>query len=133
MLQLTDDMKTNVPKIDNQHQELIDLINELVTVNTHLTKTLEVEKTLKFLTNYVVKHFTDEEVLQRQTYYPKYDWHRSQHQEYIKAVNELKEDFKRSGSTPQFSLQIQQTIINWIVKHIKHADVEFGRFLNEKK
>jgi len=130
---LTEDMKTGVAKIDEQHQELIHRINELKTMGSQASSKEEVQKTLNLLGEYVVKHFADEEKLQEQCNYPKYEMHKELHRNFVKEYLKMKDEFATNGNTLKFTLELTQIVINWLIKHIKGVDVEFGRYYNENK
>jgi hemerythrin len=121
-------MEVGVVKIDEQHKELIDRINSLVTMGSKVFSQEETQKTLDFLGNYVVQHFGDEEELQKECNYPKYEWHKAIHQDFIKDFIKLKEEFARYGASFNFTLELNHRIVSWIVRHIKSEDVEFGKF-----
>ena len=128
---LTEDLKTGVAKIDEQHQELIDRINELKTMGAQVFSKEEIQKTLDLLGEYVIKHFADEEQLQNQSNYPKYEMHKELHKNFVKEFLKMQEEFASNGSSLKFSLELTQVVINWLIKHIKMADVEFGRYYKE--
>jgi len=129
MIALSKDMEVGVAKIDAQHRELIDRINAVTSMGVKSVSKEEAQKTLDLLETYVIKHFGDEEALQKQANYPKYEWHKGQHQLYIAEIKKLKKEFSDNGESAKFILDVSNSIINWIVRHIKSADVEFGKFL----
>ena len=129
MITLSKDMEVGVPKIDTQHKELINRINAVVSMGTKSVSNEETQKTLDLLGAYIIKHFSDEEALQRQSNYPKHEWHKKQHQIYIGEFDKLKSEFAANGSSAKFTLALSNSIIGWIVKHIKSADVELGKHL----
>jgi hemerythrin len=128
MITLTKDMEVGVPKIDAQHKELVDRLNAVTAMGTKSVSKEETQKTLDLLGEYIVKHFGDEEALQRQSGYPKYDFHRGQHQIYVAEFAKLKKEFAANGVSAKFTLDLNNSIINWIVMHIKTVDVEFGKY-----
>jgi hemerythrin len=132
MINFTPDLLTGVSAIDEQHKELINRINAVVSMGTKSVSKEEIEETLNMLSDYVKKHFNDEETLQRKSGYPKYDTHRQLHQQYISEIQRLKSEYVKNGPTVQITLQINKSIIEWIVKHIKNVDVELGKFLKSK-
>lgn len=132
MITLTKDMELGVPKIDEQHQELIDRLNTVISMGAKSVSKEETEKTLDLLCDYILMHFSDEESLQKQSGYPKYHWHRSQHQIYVNEIGKLKQEFYANGTSAKFTLDLNNSIVNWIVRHIKAADVEFGKFYRER-
>ena len=126
MLELTKDMETGVPKIDEQHRELIHRINTVLSLGTRSVSHEETKKSIDFLDAYIIKHFGDEESLQRQSKYPKYEWHKDQHKFFVAEFKKLKEEFAANGPSAKFTVGMNNFIINWIVKHIKTVDVELG-------
>ncbi|MCL2617038.1 MAG: hemerythrin family protein [Defluviitaleaceae bacterium] len=132
MVNFTPDLETHVPKIDNQHKELFKRINEVVAMGAKSVNKEETDKTLVLLGDYIKEHFRDEEELQKKSGYPKYEWHRDQHKQYIDSFNKLKAEYTKNGPSAMFTLQLNKSIIEWIVKHIKHVDIELGKFINQK-
>ncbi len=127
MITLTKDMETGIPKVDAQHKELVDRLNTVTSMGAKSVSAEETKRTLDLLGEYIVKHFGDEEVLQKQSGYPKYEWHRGQHQLYVGEFNKLRQEFARNGVSAKFTLDLNNSIVNWIVRHIKTVDVEFGK------
>ena len=132
MIALSKSMEVGVSKIDTQHKELIDRINAVSAMGLKAASREETQKTLDLLGAYIIKHFSDEEALQKQSNYSKYEWHKGQHASYIAEFNKLKNEFTANGHSPMFTLTMNNSIINWIVKHIKSADVELGKHLKSK-
>ncbi len=89
----------------------------------------ETEKTLDLLTNYTVFHFGDEEVLQRQSNYPKHEWHKGQHKIFVDGLKKLKAEFAANGPSPKFTMDVNNLVIKWLVNHIEIVDVELGKFI----
>ena len=131
MINLTKDMETGVQSIDAQHRELIDRINAVTYAGQKSFTKEETQKTLDLLDQYIIKHFSEEEALQKQAGFPKYDWHKGQHRLYIEEFKKLNREFVANGHSAKFTLTLSNSIIGWIVKHIKSADVELGKFLNK--
>jgi len=133
MITLSKDMEIGVKKVDDQHRELIDRINAVSAMGIQSFSKEETQKTIDMLGDYIVKHFGDEEGLQIQCGYPKYEWHKGQHKILIDAYQKIKKDFADSGPSAKFTLDLNKSIIDWIVRHIKSADAEFGKYYNEHK
>ena len=133
MIKFTPDLETKVPKIDAQHKELFKRINDIVAMGVKAVNKEETDKTFKLLSDYITEHFRDEEELQRKSGYPKYEWHREQHKLFVDSFKNLKQEYDKNGASAAFTLQLNKSIIDWIVKHIRHVDIELGKFLNEAK
>ena len=128
MITLSKDMETGVAKIDAQHRELVDRINAITAMGPKSVSNEETKKTLDLLGAYIIKHFNDEEALQKQSNYPKYNQHCEQHKLYIAEFEKLKKEFAQNGHSAKFTLNLSNSIISWIVRHIKSVDTEFGKF-----
>lgn len=133
MIALTKDMEVGVAKIDTQHRELLDRLNAVTSMGVKSVSKEETKKTLDLLSDYVIKHFSDEEALQKESNYPKYSWHKGQHQLYISEIARLKKEFMANGVSAKFTLDLNNSIVNWIVRHIKTVDVEFGKYYQSQK
>jgi hemerythrin-like metal-binding protein len=128
LIALTKDMLIGVDKIDAQHKELIDRLNHLVSLRTESVSDDEIKKMLDFLSDYAVKHFADEEALQIQSGYPKYEWHKKQHQLFVDEYRKMRQEFDCNGFSAEFVSKLKDSVISWIVNHIKSVDVEFGKY-----
>ena len=100
---LTKDMEFGVAKIDEQHRELINKINELIEMSGEMFSTEEIKKTLATLSDYVTKHFADEEELQIKCGYPKYELHKIQHKDFINKFLKMASKFPSEGATFKFN------------------------------
>jgi len=131
MITLSKDMEVGVLEIDTQHMELVNRLNALMSMGHDAASKEETQKTLDLLEEYIVKHFADEEELQRKNKYPEYESHKKMHELYIGEFQKLKKEFADNGHSIKFTMDLNNSLINWIVKHIKSADVELGRFLKK--
>jgi len=125
-------MEVGILEIDAQHMELVNRLNALTSMGHEAVSKEETQKTLDLLEEYIVKHFADEEELQKQHNYPEYESHKKLHQLYIGEFQKLKKEFDENGHSLKFTMDLNNSLINWIVKHIKSADVELGKFLKNK-
>jgi hemerythrin len=127
MIALNKDMEVGVGNIDGQHRELVDGLNTLVAASIKSDSQEEMQNILNYLEKHLVSHFSHEESMLKQSGDPKYEWHRNQHQYYMDEFNKLKNEFAENGCSDQFLANLNKSIINWIVMHIKTADAEFGK------
>ena len=132
MITMSKDLEVGVLEIDEQHMELINRLNALLSMGDGAVSKEETQKTLDLLGEYIVKHFSDEEALQKKNNYPEYEEHKKMHQLYIDEFQKLKKEFAASGHSLKFTMDLNNSLISWIVKHIKSADVALGKFLKTK-
>jgi hemerythrin len=128
----TPDLSVGVDLIDEQHKQLIDKMNELDRAVRHSRGVPKIIKTLDFLIEYTDYHFGTEEKNMLELAYPQYDYHRGQHAEFVNTLKNLEMDFEEEGATQALAESINTFMFNWLVKHIKTVDVQFGKFLDEK-
>lgn len=120
-------------KIDNQHKELFDRINILLTAMKDGKGKEEVIKTLEFLENYVIKHFNDEEEIQKKSNYPKYEEQHREHEEFKKELTRLRNIFETQGISTSLVIQTQKKMSEWWKMHITKLDKDLGKHLVENK
>lgn len=122
-------LSIGVKNIDNQHKELFSRINLLVLAMKEGKGKDEVIKTLNFLEEYVIKHFTEEEEIQKKNNYPKYNIQHKQHEEFKNELKELRKVFETTGVSSLFVINVQQKMSKWWKSHIKDLDKDLGQYL----
>jgi hemerythrin len=125
----TKSLETGVPKIDEQHKELFKQVDNLVDK----TQTGRVETTLNVLKGYVAKHFSDEEILQRVSAYPKADGHRKLHDDFSKTFRELYGQYQAATNKQPVVLSINTAVVAWLREHIMKHDKEFAAYYLAKQ
>lgn len=133
MLQFTEDMKIGIPLIDAQHKSMIDFANELAVLCGANPSREELKASLDFLGNYVVQHFGDEEIMQIESHYPRYEQHRGIHQEFVETFQSLYAEFEKNGPSAEFTVVLNNRVLHWIITHIKKEDLVFGKHYTEMK
>lgn len=127
------DLLTGNHIIDEQHRELIDKINKLVSACENGTCQLESIKMLDYLSDYTDFHFHEEEVLQEQVGYPGLAEHKKQHEEFRIAIKELHEMLvEEEGPSERFVKAVQDNVIDWLYRHIKGFDSFVAAFIHMK-
>ena len=131
MIAITADLLTHVKTIDEQHQKLIEHLNNVELLGTKSHTQEETEKALNFLGDYIIEHFSNEEALMLESNYPKYDWHHNWHQSYIAKFQLLQDEYIKNGPSDEFSHILNEFLIKWILTHIKNVDVALGAHIKE--
>lgn len=121
-------LSVSVDKFDEEHKQLIKMINSLHdAMKTGKGKEL-LAKILDESTDYVLKHFASEEKLMVQYKYPEYKEHKALHDEFVKKIGELRKlhDQQRLQSS-----QMLKTLQEWLISHINNVDKAYGPFFQE--
>ncbi len=128
----TKDLSTTVPEIDEQHKELFSRINSLLEACGRDKGKEVVGRTIAFLDDYVVTHFSTEEGLMARTAYPAYERHKQEHQVFIGRMADLKRKFHNEGADPDVVHLTTRTLVEWLDVHIRETDRALGEYLRSK-
>ena len=116
--------------IDSEHTQLFEAINALLDACASGRGRDSLRDTAEFLSDYVAKHFGDEEQLQKQYHYPHYDAHRTFHVNYKKQIRDAADAIKRAGGTME-NLQRLNQLVNVLINHIRREDKRLASFIRE--
>ena len=128
--ELTPDLITGNNLIDTEHKQLFDAINALLDACGQGKGREKLMDTIKFLNNYVNKHFSDEERLQTSSNYPNYPGHKTFHDGYKRQLSQATQDLLNEGATVRALGQINQ-IAGILVSHIRVEDRKLAKYLRE--
>ena len=131
-IEWTDDLATGVERIDVQHKELFLRINNLLDACKTGKGREEVKKTIQFLDDYVVTHFTAEETYMQKYTYPEYNSHKLEHQKFAVNFTELKKQFEKDGPGVHMVVATNQIVVDWLQNHIRKVDKALGSFLKTR-
>ena len=131
-LKFDETLIVHIKDIDEQHRQLIELINELeIQIKTGRTFYL-IEKILNELKKYAIYHFATEEELFRKFNYPEADGHIIEHKQFVDTINMFDEDYLTGGESKIVLLRgIYSFLFEWIFNHIKVSDKKYARFIKD--
>lgn len=123
-----DDLATGVQAIDFEHKQLCDAIDRLLDACKQGKGRQEVINTVVFLLEYTKKHFSHEEVIQKQSGYPKCAEHKILHDNFIKDLTLVKNDIEKNGVEITTVGEVNSMLIDWLLNHIKKVDKEIAQY-----
>lgn len=128
-----DTYTTNILSIDEDHKNLIDLVNHLY-VSVFECEDIEEEreltgKILAELMEYTKYHFTAEESLMKKYDYPDYEEHRKVHDWFVEEVNKLLSEYNSGAFALSFTTF--SFLKDWISSHILVVDKKYEPFLSK--
>lgn len=126
--ELTKNLETGNPTIDQEHRELLAAVNQLMDACAKGQGRASMEPTIKFLTNYVHRHFTHEENLQRQSLYPGFPAHKAFHDQYKSTLQDIVSQFPAGGPTVAELGKLNRHI-GILISHIRTEDKNLGEHL----
>jgi methyl-accepting chemotaxis protein len=124
-----DSFVTGVKLIDARHMRLFEMVNRLLDACDQGRGQDELAKSLSFLINYTVKHFSEEEALQQQYAYPGFQEHRRIHENFKKTVGKFAQELNSQGPSQAMLEQIKTQVGGWLVTHVKSEDIKMAAFL----
>lgn len=131
-IQWSEDLATGLPRIDAQHQELFGRINNLLEACNKGKGKEEVRTVIKFLEDYVVTHFAEEERHMVNFRYPAYQQHKSEHLAFLEKFSKLKDHLESDGIGLTTVITTNQLLVDWLKNHIRRIDKDLGSFLKTK-
>lgn len=129
--EVTKDLETGNLLIDSEHRQLFQAVNTLMEACSAGKGREKVPSTCRFLEEYVIKHFGDEENLQKKHQYSAYASHRQFHGEYAKNLNKVCREIEKDGPTISALSKLNQHI-GVLINHIRTEDKKLAEFLKGK-
>lgn len=126
----SDKFKSGVAKLDNQHKELIELINKLQRRIIKGGGKEEIGKVIESIYEHKSNHFAEEERLMLDHNYPQYEQHAKEHGEMLDKLSKLKEDLAAGNNMA--TVELTGFLSDWLVNHISGMDLKYGKFFNDR-
>lgn len=124
-----DSLSVGVQEIDSQHQQLIDIINDLDATMAGEDETL-MRTVIERLKDYAIVHFDTEEGLLEAKDYPDLKNHQLEHWEFIKKVKKFDQGHQLGLKT--LREELVRFLTQWLIRHIKGTDSKYAPFLAGK-
>ncbi len=124
-----DSYSVSVAELDNQHKQLVAMINQLHQAMLTGQNKQVLSPILAGLTSYANTHFATEE-----NYFDKFGYlgtatHKFEHQNFVKKIKDFQQQFE-AGKT-MLSLEVMEFLKSWLLNHIKVQDKKYSKFFND--
>lgn len=129
--ELTEDLLTGNAQIDAQHRQLLETVNRLMDACAKGKGRDQIQSTVTFLSDYVVKHFQDEERLQLQSNYPGYAGHKQFHDGYRKQLAADAQVLLQEGPTVKALGNLNKAVAI-LITHIRTEDKRVARHIHQQ-
>lgn len=116
-----------VPLIDEQHRQIIDLINTLQE-NIERGELTRAEQTLSALVEHKIAHCAYEETLLQKSGFPFLKPHKKAHHDYIEECRAYMQRMQQGDYILPKALSF---IKPWMVRHIRGEDQDYAHFVRE--
>ncbi len=118
-----------VSQMDNEHQRLIDIINNLYAAMRSGRSKDAIGTILDELINYTKTHFTHEEKLMQDSNYAGLDEQKRAHAALVNQVVEIQQKYRTGTAMGQ---EVMTFLKNWLINHIQGLDKQYGPVMNKK-
>ena len=126
----SDEMSVQVEEIDQQHQQLVQILNDFYD-SMQVGKSDDIlMKILDDLFCYARQHFATEEKYFKKFGYPETEEHMEEHAKFKNTVFEFVNDLNAGKIGLSFS--ILDFLKQWLYSHIMDTDKKYASFFNEK-
>jgi hemerythrin len=120
-------LSVGVPFIDNEHQELLRIANDLHDAMSTGKGQAMLRSVLEEMADYTKYHFAHEEAAMAENGYPGLQEHRAKHADLLIMVGGLQARL-RSGDAC-LTVEVFEFLRNWLTGHIQGSDRAFGTWL----
>lgn len=119
-----------IPSIDQQHRDLMDLVNELTEAVAHGCDFEQALRQMEKILDFAAGHFAHEEALMRQHGFPGLEQHAAEHEKLLREAATLMktlspENFDRAVLVTAFLTDCTEN-------HILHEDRAIGQYFEER-
>jgi hemerythrin len=126
----SDDLSVGIKQFDDEHKQLINLINKLNNALKIGGSPKTMEDILNNLVDYTIVHFKHEEENMVKFLYPEYPGHKKAHDDLTAQVIDFRDRYK-SGKI-SFSLELMTFLRDWLTNHIMGTDKKYKDFFISK-
>ena len=120
-----DSYALGVEQIDRQHRALFTAVNRVSSVleqeDSQRNRRICMEA-VKYLKNYTLQHFADEEAYQRSVGYSGLEQHKRQHESLIEAVGYMEKELEETNYAPASVKRLEGVLTSWLLYHVMNAD-----------
>lgn len=116
-----------IDEIDRDHQQLINLLNQLYTAVSQGRADNLLNQMLCELNEYALHHFAYEEALMNSYKYPHKQEHQYRHDEFREELRDLAS--KDSNMKTMLSIELLEFLKEWVKDHILKEDVKMSKYI----
>ena len=126
-LEWKSEYSVGVREIDEEHREMIELINTTYEKLENSAGAAEIEKFLGDIYAGIAAHFALEERIMQKAQYKEYQAHKEDHEDLLDQIHDMMDEFI---SDPDNGTQVLQTkLVNWFSSHFATFDARLHKDL----
>lgn len=126
----TDEFKTGVESVDNQHHQLVEIVNKFDEAARRGKGSRIMQEILTDLIGYTGEHFAHEEQVMADGGYEKVELHRNQHRQLLQKVERLQFEFSQQHR--RITPEVRDFLKYWLTNHILKDDKAWAAAILQK-
>jgi hemerythrin len=133
-VKLPKEFRTGIETIDNQHQQLVDMVNHLGRIRGAAFKDSKNRKAatghvVAEMLSYTISHFAFEEALMQDANYKLYESHKRAHDLFVTRANKYRQRFSAGEDIID---ELFDMLNRWLFNHIRNDDMAYTPALKTK-
>jgi hemerythrin len=128
LVEWRDEFKIGIEEVDFEHQELIELINELYAETKKEDSAMAVMDCLEEIFAKISAHFALEEKVMRDLQYDEYEDHKEDHELLLDSIMDIMDEY--ADDTRLDEEEFADRLNDWFVRHFSTKDARMHRFLH---
>ena len=124
----SDELKTGIPTIDEQHQSIIEALSG---IKASKLKKAELFQLLIGLQSYLSVHFDTEENYMLETNYPEHKVHKANHDKVLQDTKNILTQNANDNTSSEIALNFVKYMQNWFLDHYSSEDVKMTEYLKQ--
>lgn len=128
LIEWRDEFKIGIEEVDFEHQELIELINELYVEAKGEDSAMAVMDCLEEIFAKISAHFALEEKVMRDLQYDQYEDHKEDHERLLDSIMDIMDEYMDNPALDEE--KFSDRLNDWFVKHFSTKDARLHKFLH---
>jgi hemerythrin-like metal-binding protein len=127
LMQWSEEMSVGIDELDEDHKQLIAIINRLAENRGKASRVGVVRQCLLALRRYAELHFAREERVMRACDYPMLSGHSATHKAFVARVREVNARFEAAPEAEARAIDkdLLDYLTQWLKNHILHEDMAY--------
>lgn len=121
-------LKTGIPIIDEQHQELIVILNRIGRFKCGKESFLEAFNEIQ---NFANIHFVTEENYMEDLKYSEFAKHKYEHDKFIEKLKHINNRIDNIKDYAALGEYVYEYVGTWILKHYSYDDVQLAEYIKQ--
>jgi hemerythrin-like metal-binding protein len=129
LIEWTDEFSVGIEAVDEQHLNLISIINKFEEARQKSKGTRIMTQILNDILGYTQEHFAYEEKLLTEAGYADLSQHQSQHRQLLQKIERLQFEFMHEGR--RITAEVGELFRYWLSEHILQHDKAYAEALKK--